>query len=85
MEKQIELLPFLKGIVEQTTTHYSEDFQIDAICLGEAVFRSEPEDRTFLWMARPLGTQLVFERNAFLKETDDYIVWTHYADMPEGI
>lgn len=85
MEKQIELLPFLRGIVEQTTTHFSEDFKIDAIRLGEAAFRSEPEDRTFLWMARPLGTQLVFERNAFLKETDDYIVWTHYADMPNGI
>lgn len=33
MGKQIELLPFLSGIVARTTTLYSEDFQIDAIRL----------------------------------------------------
>lgn len=85
MGKQIELLPFLSGIVAQTTTHYSKDFQIDAIRLGEAAFKPELEDRTFLWMARPTGTQLVFERNVFLKETDDHEIWTHYADMSGGI
>lgn len=85
MEKQIELIPFLEGIVTQTTTHHSKDFEVDRIRLGEAAFKPDPEDRTFLWMARPTGTQLVFERNAFLKETDDHIIWTHYADMSGGI
>lgn len=85
MGKRIELLPFLSGIVEQTTTHYSEDFQIDAARLNKATFKSRLENRTFLWMARPTGTQLVFERNVFLKETDDHVILTHYADMPKGI
>lgn len=85
MGKRIELLPFLSGIVEQTTTHYSEDFQIDAARLNKATFKSRLENRTFLWMARPTGTQLVFERNVFLKETDDHVIWTHYADKSKGI
>lgn len=85
MEKQIELIPFLARIVAETTTLHSDDFQIDKNRLGEAVYRRELEDRTFLWMARPSGTQLVFERNAFLKGTDDHIIWTHYADMSRGI
>lgn len=85
MGRQIELLPFLSGIVKQTATHYAEDFKIDTIRLNEAIFKSRLESRTFLWMARPLGTQLVLERNVFLKETDDHRIWTHYADMSEGI
>ena len=85
MEKEIELFPFLKQVVEQTTTHYKEDFQIDMTTLGEAVYRRDLDQRTFLWMARPLGTNLVLERNAFLRETDGHKIWTHYADMSEGI
>ena len=85
MGRQIEILPFISCILIHTATHYAEDFKIDTIRLNEAIFKSRLESRTFLWMARPLGTQLVLERNVFLKETDDHRIWTHYADMSEGI
>lgn len=85
MEKEIELFPFLKRVVDHTTTLYKEDFQIDMINLGEAVYKRDLDQRTFLWMARPLGTNMVLERNAFLRETDDHKTWTHYADMSKGI
>lgn len=85
MEKEIELFPFLKQVVEQTTTHYKEDFQIDMIALGDAVYKRDLDQRTFLWMARPLGTNLVLERDAFLRETNGHKIWTYYADMSKGI
>lgn len=85
MKDQIELIPFLKRVLERTTTHYQEDFQIDQRRLGEAVSEYEPEERTFYWMARPTGTQLVLERNTFLRGSIDHSIWTHYADMSEGI
>lgn len=85
MTREIELLPFLKQVVDRTTTHYKDDFQIDIVTLGDAVYRRDWDQRTFLWMARPLGTNLVLERNAFLRETDGHKIWTHYADMSEGI
>lgn len=85
MEQQIKLLPFLRKVMDRTTTHYREDFQKSALCLKEAVFKTAPEEKRFFWMARPVGTWIVKERNVFLRETDDYKIWTYYADKSKDI
>lgn len=85
MAKQIELIPFLEKILDRTTQHYKSDFQYDISRLQSAALESDPERRTFYWMARPSGTWLVTERDAFLRGSDGHSIWTHYAGAPEGI
>lgn len=84
MEKEIELLPFLERVMKRTTKHYQEDFHSDFARLQRAA--KDPEDEhIFYWMARPCGTWIVTERDAFLKGSFGHAAWTHYADMAAGI
>ncbi len=85
MEKNVDILTFLKQILDKATLHYKSDFQYDISRLQNAVFESNTERRIFYWMARPSGTWLVTERDAFLRESDGHKIWTHYADKPQGI
>jgi len=85
MEKQIELIPFLEGVLNSTTEHYKEDFEYDIIRLQDAVSEPLAEFRTFYWMARPCGTWTVTERNVFMRDSEDFKIWTQYADAPDGI
>lgn len=84
MENKIELIPFLEGVMKRTTKHYQEDFNFDCKRLQDAA--RDPEDNhVFYWMARPCGTWIVTERDAFLKGSSGHTIWTHYANMTEGI
>lgn len=85
MAEQIELIPFLKKILDCTTQHYKSDFQYDISRLQSAALESNPERRTFYWMARPSGTWLVTERDVFLRGSEGHTIWTHYAGEPAGI
>ena len=84
MEKEIELIPFLERVMKRTTKLYQEDFSGDCARLKYAA-DNPGEEHTFYWMARPCGTWLVTERDAFLKGTFGHAAWTHYDNMPEGI
>ena len=85
MEKKIDIIPFLAGIVEENTQHYQSDFAYDEKRLQAAMLEISQEDRTFLWMSRPCGTLCVPERGAFIKESTAHIVWTHYDYDAEHI
>ena len=85
MEKKIDIIPFLAGIVEENTQHYQSDFAYDEKRLQAAMLEISQEDRTFLWMSRPCGTLCVPEREAFIKESTAHIVWTHYDYDAEHI
>ena len=76
MEKRIDLLPYLEGIVQRNTQHYQSDFQHDRITLQNAARESNMENRTFYWMSRPGGTWCVKERDVFLRGTEGHIIWT---------
>ena len=76
MEKKIDLIPFLDGIVEKNTQHYQEDFARDEERLQAAMLETYQEDRTFLWMSRPCGTWCLLEREVFLRETPAHTIWT---------
>lgn len=85
MEHDIALIPYLEQIVTRTTQYYQNDFLIDCQRLRDAVSLSNMEDRIFYWMARPNGTWLVPEREAFFRDSGGYTIWTHYADAPTEI
>lgn len=63
MEKKIDIIPFLEGIVAENTHHYQSDFEHDQLCLQEATLEVSQENRTFLWLSRPCGTLCVPERD----------------------
>lgn len=77
MEKKIDIIPFLEGIVEENTQSYQKDFAHDEELLKAAMLEMYQEDRTFLWMSRPCGTWCVLEREVFLRETPAHIIWTN--------
>ncbi len=78
MEKMIDIIPFLAGIVEKNTATHQSDFLLDRKILQGATWQPHQESRTFLWMSRPCGTNCVLEAEVFQRETDAHIVWTHY-------
>ncbi|MGI5953726.1 hypothetical protein [Dysosmobacter sp.] len=85
MERQIDLLPYLEGIVRRNTLHYQSDFRLDCAKLQSAARESDMENRCFYWMSRPHGTWMVLERDVFLKGTEGHIIWTYHEYESEKI
>ncbi len=84
MEKKIDIIPFLEGIVEENTHSYQSDFAYDKERLQAAMLEPSQENRTFLWMSRPCGTYCFLERETFIKETPAHITWTHNDYIAEA-
>jgi len=77
LEKRVDIIPFLEGIVAENTQHYRSDFAHDEQRLKTAMLETHQEDRTFLWMSRPCGTWCFLEREVFLRETSAHTTWTY--------
>ena len=77
MEKKIDIISFLAGIVEENTHSYQSDFSIDEEHLKSAMLEASRENRTFLWMSRPCGTWCFLEREVFIREAPAHLTWTH--------
>lgn len=84
MEKKIDIIPFLEGIVEKNTQNYQSDFTHDEERLQAAMLETYQEDRTFLWMSRPCGTWCLLERETFLQETPAHTIWTNADYIAEA-
>lgn len=82
---QPDILTFLEKVVQKNTVAFSEDFNVDRIVLQASTQETDMEHRSFLWLSRPHGTWCVPEREAFLRGSSAYDVWTFYADQPKGI
>ena len=85
MQKEIDLLSFLSRVTEKNTKHYRSDFLYDSKNLQKAAQAAAPEERCFFWMSRSSGTWCVLEREVFIRGSSAHRIWTHYADVPEGI
>ena len=85
MGKEISLIAFLDEVVSRNTQRYRKDFELDAQKLRDALNSPYMDERIFYFMSRPNGTWCVLERDVFLRDSDGYKIWTHYADMPDGI
>ena len=82
MEKKVDMIPFLEGVVEENTVSYQSDLKYDERILQAAMLEVRQEDRTFLWMSRPCGTRCLLER---CLETTAHTTWTHYDYDAEHI
>jgi len=77
MEKKIEIIPFLAGIVKGNTRTYQSDLTFDEKRLQAAMLEGDRENRTFVWMCRPCGTWCFLEREVFLRDTEAFLTWTY--------
>lgn len=77
MEKRIEIIPFLAGIVKENAPTHQTNLIFDEKRLQAAMLETNRENRVFLWMCRSCGTWCVLEREVFLKASDAFMIWTH--------
>lgn len=82
----IDILSMMEQIVNANTAHYKEDLEADKETILESVAEREKENRTFVWLSRPNGTNITKEREVYLKDSSGYNGIQHYAEnYPEGI
>jgi len=77
-QKEVDIIAFLREIMQANTQHYQSDFQYDIDSLQAAAAASEAENRSLLWMSRPSGTWCFKEREVFLKNTNANQIWQFY-------
>lgn len=77
----VDILDFMKKVVEKHTRYYQSDFEIDKETLRRAAVRQEHQEKTFIWLCRTHGTWCLLERNVFLKDTSEYITFNYYAEQ----
>lgn len=77
----VDILDFMKKVVEKHTRYYQSDFEIDKEILAEATGKQEQQDKTFIWLCRTAGTWLLLERNTFLKDTREFHTFSFYAEQ----
>ena len=71
----VDILDFMKKVVEKHTRYYQSDFEIDKEILWRAAVRQEQQDKTFIWLCRTHGTWCLLEKNVFLKDTREHITF----------
>ncbi len=77
-QKDIDIIAFLREILQANTQHNQTDFQYDIDSLQAAAAASEAENRSMLWMSRPSGTWCFKEREVFLQNTAANQTWQFY-------
>ncbi|WP_285824064.1 hypothetical protein [Schaedlerella arabinosiphila] len=77
----VDILDFMKKVVEKHTRYYQSDFEIDKETLRRAAVKQEHQEKTFIWLCRTHGTWCLLERNVFLKDTSEYITFNYYAEQ----
>ena len=84
-QKNIEIIAFLREILQANTQNYQSDFQYDIDSLQAAAAESKAENRSWLWMSRPSGTWCFKEREVFLQNTTANQTWQFYDYEAEKI
>lgn len=77
----VDVLAFLREQMEGNTEHYQSDFEIDKNMIRKFAESLSEEDKTLLWMSRPMGTHLQREREVFIRDTYDHNTWKFYAEQ----
>lgn len=89
-EKQ-NIIPIMEQIVALNTEHYKEDLKTDINLLRKAASIQDLEkeynpwawnieEKYFLWLCRPNGTNLFDERSVFIKGSTSNVVTTYYRE-----
>ena len=77
----VDVFASLSAILKQNTGFYQSDFDIDKSIITQAAASPQKEDKTLLWLCRPLGTHCFRERDVFLKDTAPHNTWRFYREQ----
>ena len=83
--KGIDVVAFLKGVMEKCVWFYRQDFDYDIAILREAAKEVATRKEPYYWMGRPGGTWCLKEREVFLRGSPAHSIWTHYEPESTGI
>ena len=76
----VDILASLAAVVEVNTKHYQSDFDYDREAITRAAQNPEVSGDILLWMSREAGTWCVFERDAFISDTDAHTIWLNHKN-----
>ena len=77
----VDVFASLSAILKQNTGFYQSDFDIDKSIITQAAASPQKEDKTLLWLCRPMGTHCFRERDVFLKDTAPHNTWRFYMEQ----
>lgn len=80
IQRKIDVLAFLSGVVQSNTEFYQSDFNYDIATLKNAAWAQNTINRSFYWMSRHCGTWCLREREVFLRDTGAFSTWTYYEE-----
>ncbi len=80
IQRKIDVLAFLSGVVQSNTEFYQSDFNYDIATLKNAAWAQNTINRSFCWMSRHCGTWCLREREVFLRDTGAFSTWTYYEE-----
>lgn len=83
--KGIDVVAFLKGVMEKCVWFYRQDFDYDIAILREAAKDAATRKEPYYWLGRPGGTWCLKEREVFLRGSPAHSIWTHYEPESTGI
>lgn len=75
----VDVFASLSAILKQNTGFYQSDFDIDKHNHAGGG-KPTKEDKTLLWLCRPMGTHCFRERDVFLKDTAPHNTWRFYRN-----
>lgn len=79
--ENIDLIDALRRITDIHTQNYKEDFDIDRKLIRELAVSGSPADKNLLWLSRPNGTNLMREREVYIRGTTENATWQHYHEQ----
>ena len=79
--ENVDVFASLEVIMKQNTAFYQSDLDIDKEIIQRAAESTNAGDKMLLWFSRPSGTCCIKERNAFLKDTQEYNTWKFYGEQ----
>lgn len=85
IQRKIDVLAFLSGVVQSNTEFYQSDFNYDIATLQDAAGAQNTINRSFYWMSRHCGTWCLREREVFLRDTGAFSTWTYYEEDAASI
>ncbi len=79
--ENVDVFASLDAIMRQNTGFYQNDFDIDKRIIARAAASPAKEDKTLLWLSRPMGTHCFRERDVFLKNTAAHNTWRFHKEQ----
>lgn len=77
----VDIIAVLEQRMKINTQHYQSDFEYDKEIIERSAQSDRKEDKTLIWMSRPMGTHCHREYDSFIEGTGANTTWRFYAEQ----